>query len=66
MPNDDRPTHTVTITVTGRYHHGEAQHASVTIAGDGGIDHMIDAFKAALVAAGFAPDTAGRLEVRDE
>lgn len=63
----DSLTHTVTVTVTGKYPHGQQQvHASVTVAGDGSLDHMIDAFQAALVAAGFATDTAGRIGVRDE
>jgi len=63
--NDDEMTHTVTITVSGNYPHGQKQHASVTINGDGGLDHMIEAFKAALVAAGFALDTAKKLDEID-
>ena len=62
--NEDM-THTVTITVSGNYPHGQKQHASVTINGDGGLDHMIEAFKAALVAAGFALDTAKKLDEID-
>jgi len=58
----DDLTHLVTITVTGRYLDGERQHSSVTVAGDGGLDHMIDAFQAALVAAGFSTETAAKLE----
>lgn len=59
-------THRVTITVTGRYAHGrEQEHATVTLAGDGSLDHMLDAYRAALVAAGYSPDTARRLEVCD-
>lgn len=54
----DGLTHTVTITVTGNYPHGSKQHASVTMAGDGGLDHMLDIFRAALVAAGFSTRTA--------
>lgn len=57
-------THTVTIEVRGKYPHGAGmQHASVTLAGSGNLDHMLDAFKAALVAAGFSTETAARLDV---
>jgi hypothetical protein len=60
--NDDMPTHTVTVTVEGRYMHGrEQQHAMVKVAGDGGIEHMLDTFRAALVAAGFSATQADRL-----
>lgn len=62
--NEDM-THTVTITVSGNYPHGQKQHASITINGDGGLDHMIEAFKAALVASGFALDTAAKLDLVD-
>ena len=58
----NKPSHTVTVTVTGNYTHGESQHATVTVSGDGGIEHMLDAFKSALVASGFALDTAKRLD----
>ena len=61
----DDPTHAITITVTGNYPHGAKQHAQVVIAGDGGLDHMIDAFKAALIAAGFALETAKKLDEID-
>jgi hypothetical protein len=54
-------THTVKIEVIGMYPDGERHHASVSVSGDGGIDHMIDTFAAALVAAGFSADTASRL-----
>ena len=58
----DELTHTVTITVTGNYPHGSKQQASVSMSGDGGLDHMLDAFRAALVAAGFSTDTAAKLD----
>jgi hypothetical protein len=58
----DGQTHTVTITVTDHYPHGLKQYASVTIGGDGQLDHMFEAFKAALVAAGFALETAKKLD----
>ena len=58
----DDLTHTVTITVTGKYPHGSREHCSVTLAGHGDLDHMIEAFKAALVAAGFSVATAAKLD----
>lgn len=57
----DELTHSVTVTVNGKYPHGEKQHASVTMSGDGGLEHMISAFRAALVAAGFSTDAAASL-----
>jgi len=47
------PSHKITITITGTYPHGQNQHVSVTIDGDGGIEHMPSSFRAAMVAAGF-------------
>ena len=61
----DELTHTIDITITGNYTHGSKQHASVSLSGDGGLDHMIDAFKAALIAAGFAVDTVRKLDRLD-
>ena len=58
-------THNIEITITGIYTHGVTQHASVSISGDGGLSHMFEAFKAALVAAGFAMDTAKKLDEID-
>lgn len=59
-------THRITITVHQRYPHSkELEHASVTIAGDGSLGHFVDTFQAALVAAGFAPDTAASLRAKD-
>lgn len=61
----DDLTHTIEITIHGNYPHGVKQHSSVSISGDGGIDHMIDAFKAALIAAGFTDKTVQRIFVED-
>lgn len=55
-------THAVTVTVHGKYPHGEQQHASVMVVGDGGLGHMVETFRAALVAAGFDAETAAKLE----
>lgn len=53
----DELTHTVTITIDGNYPHGAKQHAQVIMSGDGDLHHMIEAFKAALMAAGFGYET---------
>lgn len=60
---NDEMTHTVTITVTGNYPHGQKQHAQVTVSGDGGLDHMLESFRAVMVSAGFSMDTARNLDV---
>ena len=63
---DDTPTHRITVTVVGRYMHGkEAEHASVTVAGDGSLEHAVDTFRAALVAMGFAAATAAQLTISE-
>lgn len=61
----DDLTHTVTITISGNYPHGTKQHASISIIGTGDLGHMIEAFKTALVAAGFSTDTAAKLGAID-
>lgn len=62
---DDRPTHKITMTVTGNYAHGTAEHASVTVSGDGSLDQYVEAFKSFLVASGFAMDTAKKFDEVD-
>lgn len=57
--------HTVTVTIRGNTTHSGKQVALVEIGGDGSLDHILDAFKAALVAAGFSTVTAGKLEICD-
>ena len=60
-------THSITIQIVERYPHGkQAEQAAVTLHGDGGLEWYVDAFRTALVAAGFAMDTAKRLDVSDE
>lgn len=61
----DDLTHTIEITITGNYPHGGKQHASVSLSGDGGLDHMIEAFKASLIAGGFSMETAKKLDELD-
>jgi hypothetical protein len=58
----DELTHSVTVTVNGKYPHGEKQHATVTMSGDGSLDHMLSTFRAALLAAGFSADIAAKLD----
>ena len=59
-------THTITVAVDGRYPHGGTQRATVVVAGDGGLDHMLDTFRAALMAAGYSARIAESLDVREE
>lgn len=61
MSDMDYLTHKVEITITGDYPSGSKQRATVAIAGDGGIEHMLEAFRAALVAAGFSLETAKKI-----
>lgn len=61
---DDDLTHRITITVHGLYPYGkEHAYASVTMAGDGSLDHFVDAFRAALVASGVSASTAALLDM---
>lgn len=62
----DELTHKVTIEISGRFAKTHTSQASVTIHGDGGLEHMLHAFEAALVAAGFPPETAAQLRERME
>lgn len=58
MELNDNNTHTVTITVTGNYQHGQQKEQSSTrISGDGSLEHMILAFKTALIGSGFVEET---------
>ncbi len=61
--SDHDLTHSITVTVTGLYQHGVQQHATLTMAGDGSLDHALDTFKAALVAMGFSAALAEKLTV---
>lgn len=51
-------THSITMTVTGRYPHGAEEKASITTEGDGSLEHIAQTVAALLVAAGYATDTA--------
>ena len=60
----DDLTHRITITVHRLYPHGkEHEHSSVKMAGDGSLDHFIDAFRAALFAGGVSASTAALLDM---
>lgn len=58
----DELTHTIEIKITGNYPHGSKQQASISISGNGGIGHMAEAFKAALIAAGYSIEIAGTID----
>lgn len=62
---DERPSHEVAIRISGKYPAGTKQHAMIVLAGDGGLEHMIEAFKTALLAAGFSMDTVKKLDELD-
>lgn len=62
----DELTHKIDIMISGNYPHGNKQHSMVSVSGDGGLKHMIEAFKAALVAAGFSLETAKKLDRLDD
>ena len=55
-------THKITITIDGKYPHGDKQHATISISGNGDLDHMLEAFKSALLAAGFSLDVVRKLD----
>ena len=57
-----QPTHKITFAIVGKYPHGATQEATVSISGNGDLDHMVEAFKTALVACGYALDTAAKLD----
>lgn len=60
----DDLTHNITFTIftiNGNYHHGEKQHATFTLAGDGSMDHLFEVFKMAIVAAGYSLEAAQKL-----
>lgn len=61
-----RPTHSITMSATGRYPHGNAERASVTVEGEGDLDHYVQAFAALLVASGFSSDTAAKFIAVEE
>lgn len=65
MMNDDR-THAIAISVGAwatMETTAQGYDSSITVVGDGGIDFYLDAFRAALVASGFAVGVAARLQL---
>jgi hypothetical protein len=64
--NEPSNSHTVRIEVIGDYQHGGKQLASVSVGGDGGLDHLLTAFKAALLAVGYCEATVGKIGIVGE
>lgn len=62
----DDLTHTVTIIVNGHLPTGDRSKSMISIAGNGNLEHMLDAFRTALVGAGFSGSIAERLDILDE
>lgn len=62
----DELSHKVSITIEGRYTHGFEKHAHIEIYGDGELDHMLAAFRAALVSTGVAMETINSVRICDE
>ena len=60
-----KPTHRITVTIDAQYQHAAVTvpSASVCVSGSGNIDHFLDVFRAALVAAGYAAGTAEKLQI---
>jgi len=60
-------THILTIEASGHYIHGDpVPRVRITAHGDGGIEHWLDTVRAALVAAGYAMDTAKRVRLVED
>ena len=62
---NDELTHSIRITITGNYPHGKKNHAEIIMDGDGDVGHMLDAFRASLMAAGFSLDTVTKLKMEE-
>lgn len=59
-------SHKITVTVKAFYaHSGKREVQTVSIDGDGDIDHFLTAYQAGLVAAGFATGLAERLMLKE-
>jgi hypothetical protein len=56
-------THTIEVAYAADYPDGVRHLSRVSVSGDGSLDHALDTFRAALVAAGFAASVAERLDV---
>ena len=64
-----KPSHVVTINVKSSYPHINVEtdrECEVTISGNGDIEHMLDTFRASLVACGFSLDYAKNLIIKDD
>lgn len=58
-------THTVALTIIASYPHGDKQRTHVEIDGDGGKEHMVQAFATLLQAAGYGSDVVSKVECLD-
>lgn len=61
----DEFTHTIEIAVSGNYAEGPMLHFRISLNGDGGPEHLFDAFKLAVIAAGFGADVVKKIEEID-
>ncbi len=52
----DELTHNIEIIISGNYQNGPKHHATISISGSGDCDHMLEAFRAALIASGYPID----------
>lgn len=59
----DELTHTIEMMINGPH---EKQRTHVATSGDGGLAHMLEVFKAALIASGFTLDTVRKFEELDD
>lgn len=59
----DELTHTIEMMINGPH---EKQRTHVSTSGDGGLAHMLEVFKAALIASGFTLDTVRKFEELDD
>lgn len=59
-------SHTIEVVITSRCTHIGTSSARVSLDGDGDIDHFLDSFRAAMIAAGFGAATAGRLTLAED
>ena len=65
MSNLMEKNYTVTVTIMGNDPESGKQDVAVEVSGDGSLDHILDTFRAALVAASFSTVTAGKFGICD-
>jgi hypothetical protein len=57
--------HTIEVSISSDHGDGVRHMSRLSVCGDGSLDHALDTFRAALVAAGFAASVAERLDVAE-